>query len=161
MFRLPFISCFALVAMAACSTRSPVDAEAKANTPLPDVSSAAPTATGEPHGKTIPARSSPAPTATIPLALQGRWALAPSDCSSPDSPAKGLLVVTSQGLRFVELRAVPSSNIGVDKTSIGGNFAFTGDGRSWTKYEALKVGNHRPARTEINPTASFSYAKCG
>jgi hypothetical protein len=50
--------------------------------------------------------------------------------------------------------------VGVDASSIGGNFAFTGEGRSWTKYEALKVADHRLTRTEINPPASFSYAKC-
>lgn len=160
MVRMPFISCFALLAIAACSTRSPVDAAAKANVSLPDVSPAAPTAVGEPHGKTMPAEPSPTPTAKIPAALQGRWALAPSDCSSPKSAAKGLMVVTANDLQFFESRAVPASEVGVDDSSIGGNFAFTGDGRSWAKYEALKFANHRLTRTEINPTASFSYAKC-
>lgn len=161
MIRLPFISCFALLAIAACSTRSPVDAEAKANAPLPVANAAAPTAIGEPHGKTVPAKPSPTPAATIPTALQGRWALAPSDCSSANSAARGLMVVTADDLHFYESRAVPASDVGVDASSIGGNFAFTGEGRSWTKYEALKFANHRLTRTEINPTASFSYAKCG
>jgi hypothetical protein len=160
MFRLPFISCVALLAIAACSTRSPVDAEAKANVPLPNVIPAAPTAVGEPHGQTMPAEPSPTPAAKIPLALQGRWALAPSDCSSPRSAARGLMIVGADGLHFLESGAVPASEVGVDDTSIGGNFAFTGNGRSWTKYEALKFANDRLTRTEINPTASFSYAKC-
>ncbi|HEV2596187.1 MAG TPA: hypothetical protein VGU01_13405 [Sphingomicrobium sp.] len=160
MFRLPFISCFVLLTIAACSSRSPVDAQAKANSPVPDLNPTAPTAIGEPHGKTMPAEAIPTPSAKIPLALQGRWALAPSDCSSAESPARGLMTVTADGLHFFESRAVPASEVGVDDTSIGGNFAFTGDGRSWTKYEALKFANHRLTRTEINPTASFSYAKC-
>jgi hypothetical protein len=160
MFRLPFISSFVLLAIAACSTRSPVDSEAKANVQLPNVIPAAPSAVGEPHGKTMPAEPGRAPAAMIPVALQGRWALAPSDCSSPTSAARGLMIVAANGLHFFESRAVPASEVGLDDSSIAGNFAFTGDGRSWTKYEALKFANHRLTRTEINPTASFSYAKC-
>lgn len=160
MFRLPFISCFALLAIAACSNRDPVDAQAKATGPLPEVNAPAPSALGEPHGNTEPAHPTPAPTARIPASLQGRWALAPSDCTAPPAKAKGLLIVTPDDLHFYESRAVPASDVGVDASSIGGNFAFTGEGRSWTKYEALKVADHRLTRTEINPTASFSYAKC-
>jgi hypothetical protein len=159
-FRLPFISCFALIAIAACSNRSPVDSQARANGTLPEITASAPSATGEPHGNTVPAQPSPPPAAKIPVALQGRWALVPTDCTSPPSRAKGLLVVTANDLHFLESRAVPASDVGADDTSIGGNFAFTGEGRSWTKYEALKFANHRLTRTEINPTASFSYAKC-
>jgi hypothetical protein len=55
---------------------------------------------------------------------------------------------------------VPATDVNSDTSSIIGNFAFTGGGRSWTKYEAIKVDNRRLTRTEINPTASFSYAKC-
>lgn len=160
MFRLPFISAFALLAIAACSTRNPVDSAAKANSALPDVNAPAPSANGEPHGDTVPAKAAQAPSAKIPASLQGRWALAPSDCTAPLAAAKGLLVVTPDDLHFYESQAVPASEVGTDATSIGGNFAFTGSGRSWTKYEALKFANDRLTRTEINPTASFSYAKC-
>lgn len=160
MFRLPFISAFALLAIAACSSRSPVDAQAKANTPLPEVNAPAPSALGEPHGNTVPARPTPTPAAKIPASMQGRWALAPADCTAPPAAAKGLLIVTPDDLHFYESRAVPATDVGSDATSIGGNFAFTGEGRSWTKYEALKFANDRLTRTEINPTASFSYAKC-
>jgi len=158
--RLPFIAAFAILAIAACSNRGPVDVQAKADAPLPEINAPAPSALGEPHGNTVPAKPEPAPAARIPAALQGRWALDPTDCSSPPNRAKGLLVVTPTLLRFYESRAVPASDIGFDESSIGGNFAFNGEGRSWTKYEALKVANHRLTRTEINPTASFSYAKC-
>jgi hypothetical protein len=92
--------------------------------------------------------------------LQGRWGLAPRDCTSPPSSARGLLVISPGDLRFHDSRAVPATDIDSDAKSIGGNFAFTGQGRSWTKYEALTLDNRRLMRTEINPTASFSYAKC-
>jgi hypothetical protein len=160
--RPPFISCVALLAIAACGTRSPVDSAAKANAALPDVHAHAPTANGEPHANTVPADAAPTPTpaAKIPASLQGRWALAPNDCTLPPSAAKGLLVVTADNLHFNESQAVPASEVGADGMSIGGNFVFTGQGRSWTKYEALKFANHRLTRTEINPNVSFSYAKC-
>ena len=76
------------------------------------------------------------------------------------SPDKGLLTVTSNDLRFHESRAVPAGDVASDASSISGKFAFTGEGRSWTKYEALKIQNHTLVRTEMNPTASFTYAKC-
>jgi hypothetical protein len=69
-------------------------------------------------------------------------------------------VVTPKDLRFSESHAVPSTDVAADDKSIGGNFAFTGDRRSWTKYEALTSNGQRLTRTEINPTASFTYAKC-
>jgi hypothetical protein len=159
--RLPFISCFALLAIAACSTRSPVDSQAKADVRLPEVNRSAPSASGEPHGRTTTAAAPVTAAAEkIPSALQGRWALAPSDCTAPPAAAKGLMIVTPDDLHFYASQAVPVEFVGSDATSIGGNFAFTGEGRSWTKYEALKFANNRLTRTEINPTASFSYAKC-
>ena len=160
MIRLPFISAFALLAIAACSGRSPVDSSARANVPLPAATAPAPTASGESHGVTAPAEGTPTASAKIPASLQGRWALAPSDCAARPGPANGLLVVTADNLQFNRSQAVPASHVGADETSIGANFAFNGEGRGWTKYEALKFANKRLTRTEINPTASFSYAKC-
>ena len=161
MIRLPLISVFALLAIAACSSRSPVDSAAKANVPLPTPDRAAPTAAGESHGSTAPADAAPSAAAVkIPASLHGRWALAPSDCNARPGASSGLLIVTADNLHFNASQAVPASDVGADPTSIGGNFAFTGEGRSWTKYEALKFINKRLTRTEINPTASFSYAKC-
>jgi len=69
-------------------------------------------------------------------------------------------VVTADHLNFYKSRAVPASNIDGDGDSISGDFAFAGDGRSWSRYEALNVERNRLTRTETNPAASFSYAKC-
>lgn len=157
---MPFISCLVVLAIAACSSRSPVDAQAKATTGLPNVSLSAPTAIGEPHGPTTPAKADVVPAATIPASLQGRWALAPRDCSGSAAQAKSLLVVTPNDLNFSQSHAVPAAGVETDSGSINGNFTFTGAGRSWTKYEALKMNNQRLTRTETNPSASFTYAKC-
>jgi hypothetical protein len=161
MVRVPFISCLSVLAIAACGSRDPVDDKAAANTVgLPNVQARAPSAIGEPHVATQPARPLPPPSSTIPAALQGRWGLTPADCVPGRSDTKGLLTITPSELRFYESRAVPAADVESDDTSISGNFAFTGEGQSWTKYEALKVDKGRLTRTETNPTASFSYAKC-
>lgn len=160
MTRVPLISCTLLLIVSACGGRDPVDKQAVKASALPDVNSPAPTAIGEPHKDTGPARPLPPASATIPAALQGRWGLTPADCSGDPSAAKGLLVITPDQLRFYESRAVPAADVGADSNSISGNFAFTGEGQSWTRYEALKVSKNQLTRTEIKPTASFTYAKC-
>ena len=160
MARLLFLT-LPLLSIAACGKPHPVDeSQARATQMLPQVNARAPTATGEPHVATAPGRALPASAAQIPAALQGRWGLSPADCTTTHGDAKGLLIVSPGELRFYESRAVPASEVDSDSRSIVGNFAFAGEGQSWTKYEALKVDRNILVRTEMNPTASFSYAKC-
>jgi hypothetical protein len=161
MFRLPFITSALVLALFACGRPSPVDDQAaNAATGLPTVNAPAPSTIGEPHVATAPARPLPAPTATIPAPLQGRWGLTPADCVPGRSDAKGLLTITPTELRFYESRAVGGADVQTDPASMSGHFAFTGEGQSWTKYEALKIDKEVLIRTEANPTASFTYAKC-
>ncbi|MFL6725487.1 MAG: hypothetical protein ACJ8FS_03100 [Sphingomicrobium sp.] len=159
---MPVISCALVLAVAACGGNNPVDKKAANTAGLPDINAAAPTATGEPHARTAPAQAAPAPqpAVKVPAALQGRWGLTPADCTTALGDAKGLLVINSDELRFYESRAVPAADADFATNSISGNFAFSGEGQSWTKYEALKIDNGRLTRTETKPTASFSYAKC-
>jgi len=159
MVRLPFVSCTLILAVAACGGNDPVDDKAALTAGLPDINAVAPSAAGEPHADTQPAKPLPAPASHIPAALQGRWGLSPADCTSNRGDAKGLLIVTPDELRFYESSAVPA-DVTSDGNSISGNFAFTGEGQNWTKYETLKVDKQALMRTETNPTASFSYAKC-
>jgi hypothetical protein len=158
--RFPFISCAIVLAVAACGARDPVDDHANNSVGLPDVQRAGSSASGEPHADTQPAKPLPAPTVHIPTALQGRWGLTPADCTTSLGDAKGLLVINGDELRFYESRAVPADGAHTDADSISGSFAFTGEGQSWVRYEALKVDKQRLTRTETNPSASFSYAKC-
>ena len=159
---MPVISCALVLAVAACGGKNPVDKKAANTAGLPDINAAAPTAAGEPHARTAPAQAAPVPqpAVKVPAALQGRWGLTPADCTTALGDAKGLLVINSDELRFYESRAVPAADADSDTNSISGNFAFSGEGQSWTKYEALKIDNGRLTRTETKPTASFSYAKC-
>ena len=161
MKRVPFISCALIIAVASCGRSDPVDKHAaKAAAPLPDVNAPAPSAIGEPHRNTEPAKPLPPPTVSIPAALQGRWGLAPADCSGDPSAAKGLLIVSPGELRFYESKAVPAADVAADSNSISGKFAFTGEGQSWSRYEALELKKNVLVRTETKPSASFTYAKC-
>ena len=161
MFRVPLITSALVLALFACGKPDPVDDKAAGvAAKLPTVNAPAPSATGEPRAPTAPAQSLPAPAATIPVALQGRWGLSPADCLPGSSDAKGLLVISPTELRFYESRAVPAPGAQADNDSVSGNFAFTGEGQSWTKYESLKLDKQVLVRTETKPTASFSYAKC-
>jgi len=163
-YRLPLIS-FALIAsIAACSRQEPVANGANAVSAVPQaVNKAMPTpAGGPPNNASIAAGASAATNATpaIPAALQGRWGLTPGDCTSALASAKGLLVVNAGELRFYESRAVPTADVQSSASSIGGTFHFTGEGQSWTRYEALKRNGDKLTRTEGNPAASYTYAKC-
>ena len=162
--RVPLVACAFIVTIAACSGRDPVadNANAAAALPVPANDTAPSPAGGPPQKQTAPAAISPAPpsSAVIPAALQGRWGLTPADCTTALGDAKGLLVINSGELRFYESRAVPAASAQSDADSISGDFHFTGEGQSWTKYEALKVDKQKLTRTETNPTGSFTYAKC-
>jgi hypothetical protein len=160
--RTPFIGCALMLCIASCGRSDPVDKKAANTAGLPDINASAPTSIGEPHVKTAPAEAAPtqAPALTIPPALQGRWGLTPGDCISALGDAKGLLVINGSELRFYESRAVPAAGVDTDATSMVGNFTFTGEGQTWTKYEALRVDKGVLTRTETKPAASFNYAKC-
>ena len=160
--RVPVVSLAIVLSVAACGGNRPVDkaAETGRTDALPDINATAPSAAGEPHVDTQPAKPLPAPSVAIPAALQGRWGLTPADCTPGRSDAKGLLTISGSDLRFYESRAVAGGDVTTDANSAAGNFHFAGEGQSWTKYEALKVGKGRLTRTETKPSASFSYAKC-
>jgi hypothetical protein len=146
----------------ACTGRDPVaDNAVAANVPA-SINDPAPTPEGGPPPANEP-QVTPASTtaaAAIPASLQGSWGLTPADCTSTRSDAKGLLVITAADLKFYESRAVPSPGVTADSDSITGNLAFTGEGQSWTKFETFERQKDRLVRTESNPAASYSYAKC-
>lgn len=164
--RLPFIASFMIVIVAACSRHDPVAADAEpvnfpvlANAPHRDPMG------GPPENATAPVESTPAVTAqsarvAIPGRLQGRWGLTPADCTASRSNARGLLVVGPKSITFFESRAVPAADAETDNGSVDGRFQFSGEGKSWTKFETLRRTGDTLTRTETNPAASYTYAKC-
>ena len=162
--RMPTISFALIAAVAACGKQGPVANGANAVTAVPQpMNKAEPTPAGgpPPNGTNAAAPAgSDAATTAIPAALQGRWGLSPQDCTVALGKAKGLLVVNSGELRFYESRAVPSPDVQTSTTTAAGTFHFTGEGQTWDKFESLQRNAHRLTRTESNPTASYTYAKC-
>ena len=93
-------------------------------------------------------------------AIQGRWGLTPADCTPNRSDAKGLLIISANELKFYESRGTPGTSIESNDTGISGNFNFTGEGQSWSKYVSLKLQHGGLVRTERSPMASYTYARC-
>jgi hypothetical protein len=151
-----------MTSVVACTKRDPVADGADNTAGLPAVNQEVPSPVGAPPQNAVAAAGDAEPDAVarIPAALQGRWALTPADCTTTRGDAKGLLVVEDKQLRFYESRAVPASGVQADADSISGTFDFTGEGQNWSKYVALELQGRDLVRTETNPTASFTYAKC-
>jgi hypothetical protein len=157
----PVIVCCGMLTIVACGGRDPVAKEANNTAGLPTINDAVPDATGSAPERARPGGgSAPAASTIIPASLQGRWGLSPGDCTSTRGDAKGLLTVGPTELKFYESRAVPGPDTQSATDSISGDFAFTGEGETWTKFEALEVKGHELVRTESNPVASFTYARC-
>lgn len=149
--------------LAACDGSDPVADEANKSAAIPALAPAepAPDPAARPPADATPAGSSAVPAAVaIPALLHGRWGLTPGDCASTRGDAKGLLIVAADGLKFYESRAVPTAKVTSATDSISGDFAFTGEGQSWTRFEALERRKDGLVRTERNPGSSFTYAKC-
>jgi len=154
-------------ALAGCGGSDPVAKDADTSG-LPSIDNVAGAKGGSPSADgsaptnvaTTPAAANPAPAAAIPATLHGRWGLTPGDCTSTRGDNKGLLVVSGDGLRFYESRAVPSRNVKASADSISADFAFTGEGQTWTRYQALTLEDDKLVRTESSPMASFTYARC-
>jgi hypothetical protein len=172
--RLPLVTGALILTIAACGKHDPVAPNANNTANLVAVvdqanatASAARAAAGKPPPPAA-AAAAPSPTGApphatagqIPAILQGRWGLTPADCVSTRGDTKGLLVVGPGQLTFYESRAVPSPGVETDNGSVSGNFNFTGEGQAWTRYESLKRQGDKLTRTETNPAASYTYAKC-
>ena len=151
---------FACAAVAACDARNPVDAKAGNTDGLPIIDKPAASATGARPANAIDSQSVAVSGERIPAVLHGRWGLAPADCTSTRGDAKGLLVVGPDEIRFYESRAVPGANAQTGTDSISGDFRFTSEGQTWTKFQALELQRNELVRTESNPMASFTYARC-
>jgi hypothetical protein len=162
--RVPVISLALIAAVAACSRPGPVANGANEITAVPAQSNEPePTPAGGPpahHANAEAPAPQGSPSTAIPAALQGRWGLAPGDCTSALGDAKGLLVVNASELRFYESRAVPAADLETKVSSISGIFHFTGEGQTWSRYETLKRSADKLIRTESNPAASYTYARC-
>ena len=164
-FFAPIVVISGLMSMVACSGRDPVVADEVNNLAAapadldvlpPDESVVTPTNELE-NGAVEPVNDA---ASTIPASLHGRWGLTPADCTSTRGDAKGLLIVSGDGLKFYESLGKPAGTLKTSADSASGDFAFTGEGMSWKKYEALQLQENKLVRTESSPMASFTYVRC-
>ena len=147
--------------LASCGGRDPVAENAANSEALPTVNEESPSPTGGPPPPEDVVQNGLAPAATtIPAQLHGRWGLTPADCVAPAGNSEGLLTIDGNQLRFYESVAVPASTVVTGAGSIGGDFNFTGEGQSWTKYQSIRLRDGRLVRTERDPVASFRYVRC-
>jgi hypothetical protein len=151
-----------VLGLAACGKPDAVAKDANNVDGLPTLNKTEPSPTGAPPaGAAAPASASPTAAASIPAAVQGRWGLTPRDCTSDLGDAKGLLVINSSELRFYESRAAPGADVETSTDSVSGTFNFSGEGQTWSRYEALEVDGSKMKRTERDPLVTFNYARCG
>ena len=162
-FIFPIVTITAIMSIGACSSESDPVADgannvaaipAEANAPTTDEISVA--ATNE-NGTAEPVNDG---ASTIPASLHGRWGLTPGDCTSTRGDAKGLMIVSGQSLKFYESSAKPAGPLKASPSSASGDFTFTGEGMTWKKFEALELQDNKLVRTESDPMASFTYARC-
>ena len=165
--RLPLITLLTVILLSSCDKSDPVaeqSNDAAALPPPPTVNasdpSGAPPSPNSEHPP-APAAGEPTPAASIPAGFQGRWGLTPADCTSTRGDAKGLLVISADKLTFYESRAVPTGNVNTSTDSFSADFAFTGEGQSWTRFQTMELQKGgKLVRTESGPMASYTYARC-
>jgi hypothetical protein len=163
-FLAPIVVLTGLMSTIACSGRDPVVDEANNLAAAPaevdvlpaDESVVTPTNELE-NGAAEPVNET---ASKIPASLHGRWALTPADCTSTRGDAKGLMIVSADSLKFYESLGKPAGTLKTSSDSASGDFAFTGEGMTWKRYEALELQDNKLVRTESNPMASFTYARC-
>jgi hypothetical protein len=152
------IAALAALSLAACNdTSAPAPPPTASETEVPPREARSPI---EP-----PSQGETTAAAAIPAAIQGRWGLGPNDCDPSRSDAKGLLTIGPDSLTFYEsvgeLRDIRER----DDSRIRASFAFTGEGMSWTRDEALRVEDGgkaliRQEYGEDGPPGPLRYSRC-
>lgn len=98
----------------------------------------------------------------IPAAFQGRWAMAPDDCTSTRGDAKGLIIVDADSIQFFESNAILTRVTGNYPENFTGTFAFTGEGENWTNSQNLKLtgSSNTLLRKQSGIAQPFTYKRC-
>jgi hypothetical protein len=154
-----------LLALAACQANAPDDAAndavaaKQAEAPIKNIETLPPNETVVEPGADETAL--PAETA-IPASMQGRWGLVSADCTSTRGDAKGLLTITPDTLQFYESRARLTKVVGNWPEKLKAEFAFTGEGQSWTRTETLSLTNssNTLVREDEELPKPLRYSRC-
>ena len=137
------------------------DVDASTNVAVPERQAAdSPKPVNMPQPTTTPPPEAPAPEATFPAALHGRWGLVPADCTSTRGDAKGLVTITAKEVRFYESVARPAKIVERTNRVIRGEFDFTGEGMEWTNYMTWSVDGDSLTRVDSEEDSRLVYARC-
>ena len=103
--------------------------------------------------------------ANIPVAMQGRWGLIAADCTTTNGDEKGLMIVSSDTLKFYESRGKLAKIAERSANRLRADFAYSGEGMEWkgdvTLY--LQDGGKALIKRETDADAGPStvkYARC-
>lgn len=102
----------------------------------------------------------PNPATAIPAALHGRWGLTPGDCTSSRGDAKGQILISADTIRFYESVAKPAQVRARTDTSIRGDFAFVGEGQTWTSPMQWTVSGRQLTRVDSQANSKLVYTRC-
>lgn len=110
-----------------------------------------------------PSAAAGIPEFGIPTALQGRWGLSPADCGRDG--AEGLLVVSPTTLTFYESVGRLGTIEERSESSIRADFAFSGEGMTWSRELTLTVSGDTLTRREHGGQepgtgGPFAYTRC-
>lgn len=113
-----------------------------------------------------PATDTAASANAIPPALRGRWGLVPKDCTTLHGDAKGLLEISATRLTFYESRGDLTKISEQEPTRIKADFAFSGEGQTWSSSFTLAVQDGAQSLILQNhstrgSTTSHHYTRCG
>ncbi len=149
------------LALAACQQESVP--EATESTAPAVTANPRPTVAGSPVPTGSAAPGTGIPESGIPVALQGNWGMVPADCTSTRGDAKGLLRISATTLTFYESVGKLGTIKSRSDSAIRANFAFSGEGMTWTRDEELSASGNTLTRTERGgeePGGPFTYTKC-
>ena len=111
----------------------------------------------------LPPRPSPTPiSGGLPANFQGRWGMVPNDCVPGRADAKGLMIVSADGLGFYESRAAIEKVVNSSPGTLTLDLNFSGEGQRWDRRETLTLldDGKTLVRQEQKPAGSFRYSKC-
>lgn len=132
MTRTLFLLIGAAMALAGCS-REPEPVPTGSDGPVAGSTAVVPAPTP------LATASVPAPSLELPQPMHGRFGLVPGDCTSTRGDAKGLLVVTGDGLRFYESFARLAEVEQNTPRRVAATLAFTGEGMEWQRKATLTL----------------------
>jgi hypothetical protein len=160
-FRTAALIALSLLLTSACAKRDPVAPEANDAAAAEAVPAANRAAAREAESVVLPPPAEGSmPPGPIPAQLRGRWGLTPADCTTTKGDAKGLIVIGADQIRFYESVARPLPGHSSTADSMTADFAFTGEGQTWTRHESIGVRRDELTRTESRPAETFVYVRC-